>query len=646
MKKIHVEILACLLAVCMTLSFTGCKKTSEEKKIKMVIFENGVSEYTVVYPDAATAAEKNAAENIVDYVFKTSGVKLPLRQNRFVNYGENSAIISVGETQAFKQSGLTVDQTYLNGDGFIIKQVGKNLFISGATDRGTLYGAYEFIERFLNVKFLTYDYEYVPTINSLVMEDVNIEEIPDFRYRNFMIGGYNNDKEFLSKMRFVNEYHTVGDQYGGNIGWFRTKDVEANHNSLAYVSTEYAQKYPQFFSFNNGVPVEICQTYGITDDGEIDDSIGLSPIKLALESLKKFVLQSDASTEYFMFSQQDTQKCCSCEKCVKQAEKYTRGGINVRFVNILAREIQKWADKELGGRKIKLVTFAYQYSEEAPVKITADGKYAPIDNTVIAEDNVYIRMATYFCNNYYALEDSEQIAKYRTLYKSWGTVAKHFMAWDYHIDYYNYFNYYPTMQTWKRNLELYKNVGVEYLLMQSAQNEKVGWQHNLEAYVASKLMWNINADIDALVDEFITYYYGIAKDYIKKYKTAYDLYYRALFDRFSEYTLKLGSDRSNVKYYDIEFLRSQENLMNTAIDYVLSADISQEEKTELVKKLKIARAPVKFMIMYNYNSYYFDDQSGYKLYVDQTLSELAALGFTRYSEGSLLNQFKANNGIA
>lgn len=201
------------------------------------------------------------------------------------------------------------------------------------------------------------------------------------------------------------------------------------------------------------------------------------------------------------------------------------------------------------------------------------------------------------------------------------------------------------MQTWKSNLELYKNVGVEYLLMQSAQNEKVGWQHNLEAYVASKLMWNINADIDALVDEFITYYYGVAKDYVKQYKTAYDLYYRALFDRFSEYTLKLGSDRSNVKYYDIEFLRSQENLMNEAIDYTLSADISQEEKTDLVKKLKIARAPVKFMIMYNYNSYYFDDQSGYKTYVDQTLSELAALGFTRYSEGSLLNQFKANNGI-
>lgn len=644
MRKIHIEVLVCLLAVVMAFSFASCKITSEGEG-KMVLFENGVSQYVVVYPDQATAAEKNAAENIVDYVYKTSGVKLPLRQSRFVSYDNNVTIISVGQTEAFTKSRLTVDTDRLNGDGFIIKQVGKSLFISGATDRGTLYGAYEFIERFLNVRFLTYDYEYIPEVKNCVLENVDIEEIPDFRYRNFMIGGYNNNKDFLSKMRFVNEYHTVGEQYGGNIGWYRTKDVEANHNSLAYVPIEYAQKYPQFFSFDNGVPVEICQTYGITDDGEIDDTVDVSPIKLALESLKKFVSQSDENTEYFMFSQQDTQKCCSCERCVKQAEKYTRGGINVRFVNILAREIQKWADQELGGRKIKIVTFAYQYSEEAPVKITADGKYAPIDETVVAEDNVYIRMATYFCNNYYALENTEQIAKYRTLYSSWRTVAKHFMAWDYHIDYYNYFNYYPTMQTWKRNLELYKNVGVEYLLMQSAQNEKVGWQANLEAYVAAKLMWNIDADIDALVDEFITCYYGIAKDYVKQYKTAYDLYYRALFDRFSEYTLKLGSDRSNAKYYDIEFLRSQEGLMNTAIDYVLSSDCSVEEKTELVKKLKIARAPAKFMIMYNYNSYYFDDQSGYKLYVDETLSELSSLGFTRYSEGSLLNQFKGNNGI-
>ena len=86
--------------------------------------------------------------------------------------------------------------------------------------------------------------------------------------------------------------------------------------------------------------------------------------------------------------------------------------------------------------------------------------------------------------------------------------------------------------------------------------------------------------------------------------------------------------------------------MTAAIDKISASDMEESEKAALVRRLKIVRAPTKFMIMYNYNSYYFDDQSGYRAYTDEVLSELSSLGFTRYSEGSLLNQFKANNGIA
>ena len=51
------------------------------------------------------------------------------------------------------------------------------------------------------------------------------------------------------------------------------------------------------------------------------------------------------------------------------------------------------------------------------------------------------------------------------------------------------------------------------------------------------------------------------------------------------------------------------------------------------------------MIMHNYNGYYLDKQSEYKAYVDGVLAELAELGFARYSEGSLLNEYKANHRI-
>lgn len=631
------------LALCLITVFgAACADNGGGIKGNM-LFENGASEYSIVYPDERTDAEEYAASVLQDYIFRISGARLKIKQSKFVNDGDK--IISVGATDALKKSGVMCDYAALKGDGFFIKTAGNGIYIDGGNERGKLYGVYEFLDKYLGVKFLTYDYTYVPVLSEYEVGKIDDVQTPSFKFRNFMIAGCDSNREFLSQMRFVNEYLTIPDKFGGNLGWFKTADIQPTHNSLSYVSKDYASRFPEMFSFSKGEPVEICQTYGITENGEIDEAFEISPIKLAIESLKKFVLSSGSDVKYFMFGQQDVQTPCKCARCLADAEKYGRGGINVRFVNLLAREVQKWADAELGGREVNVLTFAYQYSEEAPVYVDANGKYLPIDETVVPENNVYIRLATYFAESYYSFTDERQIAKYRNLFASWSAITDKFMVWDYHINYYNYFNYYPTMQTWKDNLKLYKDIGVEYVLMQSAQNEKVGWQHNLEAYVASKLMWNVDRDVDELVDEFMTYYYGIAKDYMTRFKFDYDLYYRTLFDRFSDFTLVLGTDNSNGKYFDISFLNSQENLIDGAIDFVTSSDLGDYDKQELVKKLAVARASVRFMKMHNYNNYYFDKQSEYRAYVDEVLAELSALGFTRYSEGSMLNDYKINHGI-
>ena len=657
MKKTVKFAVVFALVVALAFALPACKKDKDGgsapdnniNEVKnMTLFENGKSDYVIVYPNERTEAEEYAATTLKDYIKEISGISLPLKQEKFVNYGDGSKIISVGNTSFVKSAGIDVDYDEIKDDGFFIKTAGNSVFIDGGNERGTLYGVYEFLDSYLGVKFLTYDYTYVPKLSEYKFGEINDVQVPSFPYRNFMVAGYNDDKAYMSRMRFVNEYHSVPDRFGGNIEWYKSSDCEPAHNSLAYVSTSYASRYPDMFTFKNGVPIEICQTYGITEDGEIDESVEISPIKLAIESLKRFVANASEDIKFFMFGQQDIQTPCSCARCLKDAEKYGRGGINIRFVNLLAREIRKWANDELGGREVNVITFAYQYSADAPVVLGDDGKYSPIDDTVKAEDNVYIRLATYYANNYYSLSDSRQNARYRTMLPSWRAVADKFLIWDYHVDYYNYFNYYPTMQTWKENLRLYKELGVKYVLMQSAQNEKVNWQTNMEAYVASKLMWNIDRDIDELADEFFTYYYGVAKDFAVEYKMNADLYYRTLFEKHSEYSLVLGSNRSDVKYYDIAFLRSQEALMDRAIDFVSLADISESERETLIRRLKIMRAPIKFMIMDKYNSYYLDKQSEYKTYVDEVLDELQQLGFTRYGEGdgSLLNQYKANNRIS
>lgn len=109
--------------------------------------------------------------------------------------------------------------------------------------------------------------------------------------------------------------------------------------------------------------------------------------------------------------------------------------------------------------------------------------------------------------------------------------------------------------------------------------------------------------------------------------------------------MKLGSDSSASKYFDIGYLEKQIALMDRAVEAVSASSLDEKEKETLIARLKIIRAQPKFMIMLNYNSYYFDRQSEYRSYVDELLAELAQLGFTRYSEGSLLNEYKKNHGI-
>ena len=163
MRKILFEILACMLVISTLFMQTGCGKKNDtpesekpsasdkggesERSEKMTIFKNNTTEYTIIYPDKVKEAEKNAADNISKYVYKVSGVKIPVKQSRFVVYDKNAKIISVGNTSALEKSGVSADYSALKGDGFIIKSVGNGIFINGSTARGTLYGAYEFIEK-------------------------------------------------------------------------------------------------------------------------------------------------------------------------------------------------------------------------------------------------------------------------------------------------------------------------------------------------------------------------------------------------------------------------------------------------------------------------------------------------------------------
>ena len=82
------------------------------------------------------------------------------RQNGLDDNAASAALQKYGENKLKEYA--KIDNSNLNSDGYVLKKIRQTVFIVGECDRATLYGAYDWLERTLGVKFLSGSYEYIP----------------------------------------------------------------------------------------------------------------------------------------------------------------------------------------------------------------------------------------------------------------------------------------------------------------------------------------------------------------------------------------------------------------------------------------------------------------------------------------------------
>ena len=109
--------------------------------------DEGKTEYSILVPDNAEMRVMKAANEIKDYAVQVTGASLKIIKES--SYQAGDKVISLGDTSAFKATGL--DVSGLKSDGYIIKTVGDNIFINANMARGVEYGGYAFLERFFGI---------------------------------------------------------------------------------------------------------------------------------------------------------------------------------------------------------------------------------------------------------------------------------------------------------------------------------------------------------------------------------------------------------------------------------------------------------------------------------------------------------------
>ena len=129
----------------------------------------------VVLPIQANEQTAAAARLLVEYVKQSSGAELPIARGLLPNSAKQPVRIHVGRSKLVDRLHPELDQ--LDDDGFVIHGLDTSqVIIAGPTPYGTEFGVYEFLERYVGVRWLMPgpDGDDVPERTSI---DVPIEQI-------------------------------------------------------------------------------------------------------------------------------------------------------------------------------------------------------------------------------------------------------------------------------------------------------------------------------------------------------------------------------------------------------------------------------------------------------------------------------------
>ena len=584
----------------------------------MIINYSNFRNYTIVF-DESVAGAHLAADELNKYVAKSCDFSFSLNSET-VNY------ISLGLNKYSKDFVDSFDNTILNNDGFRIAFKDDNIYIQANTPHGLFYAVCEFLERYLGIRWLTIDGEYVPKNKQIIIDETDIIKVPYFDQRVYFIGLSMHSAEYNAHLRFRYPNDYIEKMFNSPKLW--TTRVPDPHNSLYYVSKEkYGETHPEFFIKSPMGGDDLCYSNGIGDDYLIDDTMEISVVKAAAQTMFEFI-KDDPDVKFYMFGRWDDRTAvCQCETCKRRRQELgNETGVMIVFLNAVIKEVERKLLAENLPVDFNVVTLAYQMTVDPPL---IDGK--PANDKVIPSKRLHIRYAPIEADYTYSLTDLRQKETTRYQLLGWAKLTSNIMLWDYHDNYCEYCWYMPTFNVMKENLKTYANIKMSYVFNQSAYNINRHWLSEIKSYVASKLYWDLTLSVDDLIKEYVTLYYGIASEsvlqFIYKMENFFDNRIKNGFHLNLFQDLK---DFFNPKNYPIEFLLDSLKIVEDGIKKVQNSNLCQVEKEDLITKLnRVLVCPLR-MISRN-EDYYFPNNGN--VYADRLFKVSASIGLDKFGEG-------------
>ncbi|HEY0163610.1 MAG TPA: DUF4838 domain-containing protein, partial [Edaphobacter sp.] len=483
--------------------------------------------YQIVVSDQASAVEQQAAEKLRHYVAEIAHKDLAIRKES--EYRSGPAFF-LGQTQYAKTH--KADFKQLKIDGFAYYPVGKNLIVAGGSGKGTLYGVYGLLELW-GFRMYKSDAIQVPEIKTVSLPKTAVVVVPVVEYRTTSYPDTRNPE--------YTDWHRLSsrDAWGLFVHTF---------NELVSPD-QYGKTHPEYFSLIAGhrqPGTQLCLS-----NPEV--------LALVITNLRAKIA-AKPNAPYWSVSQNDNDQYCRCEPCTKLNTQYggVPSGSILNFVNGVAKE---FPDKTIS-------TLAYWYTRTPPQNIKA-------------EPNVNIMLCNIESKRHAPVYETDP--RFTQEFLAWDKIASNILIWDYDIQFTNLVSPFPNLHTIKPNIKFFTEHHVNSLYMQT--NGQVGGEMAaLRAYLIAELMWNPEADDNAIIDEFLHGYYGEAAPYIRQY---IDKMRESLVASGLKLDIFGSPEGAKNAYLSEEMMKVYKSLFD-------QVEKAVQNNPELLTRVKIARLPIVY----------------------------------------------------
>ncbi len=516
MKKTFLKIIVFILNLVMVCSAFGCSDKSHSKKEDVgetggrnnlqesscVLVENGSSVYKIVVPDQADETIDFAATELQTIFEKSTGVTLPILYSQTVGTDLSGHYLSIGETDLKEAANVSVEKLKTSGYGLFLKE--NTLIMAGKTSRSTLYAVYEFLEKNLGYRYYADNEIFVRDVINAKLLAFDYTYEPPFAATNIAA-------------------KSAGVVYGGER--LKTKDwVLPTGWPHSYGALLPKDKYPDYWVPGTSI---LC----------------LSNQQMWEDAALNVIASMEETGHYsYMLSAEDAWGKCSCDTCEEMDAKYSHSGLYVLFGNYVAKRVREYFAQTNPAVSPKIFLLAYFDTKSPPVKEDEKGNISLIDQTLKGEENLYVQVCLVEQDFSSSIYSTANQALYNQLV-NWKLVTSNLWAYIYDGWEVNYNSQY--FFDWEYKADTVKALAengyeaVQWEMCPSSTTALVAFE-KLKAYHITRLMFDLEADSNQIIVDFMEHYYKEAAPYVLEYFDLFNLNFKLAKESYAAENKHLG----------------------------------------------------------------------------------------------------------